>query len=691
MFLRHKKNYWIILCCCLPAVLYGQEADSLRHKQLKTVSVEGKRALQPPQAIPVRTIAAEQLERLPAKDLGDALKYMAGTQVKDYGGLGGIKTVSIRSLGASHTGVFYDYLPVSDGHSGQTNLGIFSRDNVNTLQVFIGSPDDIFHPARMLASAATLQITSAPPVFADGEHIHGSLGFRTGSFHLYHPFLRLDNRLGKHLSSSLNVEYLSQQGDYPFTYQNHNITVKGIRENAALRHFRVESNLFFRQKDQLATAKLFYFRSSQELPGAIVYYNPICHQRMEEEILMGQLHYHHHSLFRSAERWKFQSNAKAYYSMLEYTDPDYLNAAHLLDNIYRQWEYLLSNTLLRRFGPHFALSLANDETLNHMNCNLANFEPPTRIAALTALSGKHETYWKTSENRTWVPGHAITFALLHNAYFDFASGSRSGFTRKWSPSANLLLSLSSTKHKGSSISLRISYKDIFRMPSFSENYYRFFNDDLLLPEDVKESNIGLQFQWLNRRGRQLQGGVDAFYNNVENKIVAVPNQNLFVWTMINYGKVGVTGMEAQWQWTDAETFARHHLQWNAQLNYTFQRALDLSDPHSKTYRHQIPYTPVHTGSGLFGLRWRQTQCLYTLLWVGPRYTLGQNTDANRVDAYTDHGFSVKHSLLFHARKARTLRCDLQLDLLNLADRHYEVIRNYPMPGRQLQAKINLYF
>ena len=45
------------------------------------------------------------MERLGIHDMGDALKRFAGVQVKDYGGVGGMKTVNIRGLGAGHTGV----------------------------------------------------------------------------------------------------------------------------------------------------------------------------------------------------------------------------------------------------------------------------------------------------------------------------------------------------------------------------------------------------------------------------------------------------------------------------------------------------------------------------------------------------------------------------------------------------------
>ena len=34
---------------------------------------------------------------------------------------------------------------------------------------------------------------------------------------------------------------------------------------------------------------------------------------------------------------------------------------------------------------------------------------------------------------------------------------------------------------------------------------------------------------------------------------------------------------------------------------------------------------------------------------------------------------------------------IHLEAMNLADKNYEVIRNYPMPGRQFQAKISVSF
>ena len=60
------------------------------------------------EVIPSHTMKGEQLQRLNTHNIADALRYFAGLQLKDYGGVGGIKTVNIRSMGSNHLGIFYD-------------------------------------------------------------------------------------------------------------------------------------------------------------------------------------------------------------------------------------------------------------------------------------------------------------------------------------------------------------------------------------------------------------------------------------------------------------------------------------------------------------------------------------------------------------------------------------------------------
>ena len=54
---------------------------------------------------PLQVFSKDALKNLHALQVSDAVKHFAGVTVKDYGGIGGLKTVSIRSLGAQHTAV----------------------------------------------------------------------------------------------------------------------------------------------------------------------------------------------------------------------------------------------------------------------------------------------------------------------------------------------------------------------------------------------------------------------------------------------------------------------------------------------------------------------------------------------------------------------------------------------------------
>ena len=84
---------------------------------------------------PVQSIGREQLEAMGAQSVADAVKHFAGVTVRDYGGIGGLKTVSVRSLGVAHTAVSYDGVTVSNAQAGQIDVGRFALDNVEELSL----------------------------------------------------------------------------------------------------------------------------------------------------------------------------------------------------------------------------------------------------------------------------------------------------------------------------------------------------------------------------------------------------------------------------------------------------------------------------------------------------------------------------------------------------------------------------
>lgn len=69
---------------------------------------------------PLFTMSEERMKVMGVTDISDALHRLPGVNIRDYGGAGGMKTVSVRGFGTTHTGVIYDGIVLSDCQSGKS-------------------------------------------------------------------------------------------------------------------------------------------------------------------------------------------------------------------------------------------------------------------------------------------------------------------------------------------------------------------------------------------------------------------------------------------------------------------------------------------------------------------------------------------------------------------------------------------
>lgn len=107
----------------MPVEVSAEEhTDSLSH-QLREVVVTARKPNE--DIIPAQVLSGEELHRLNSNSVADALRYFSGVQVKDYGGVGGIKTVNIRSMGTNHTGVVYDGVELGNARTDKSILASF--------------------------------------------------------------------------------------------------------------------------------------------------------------------------------------------------------------------------------------------------------------------------------------------------------------------------------------------------------------------------------------------------------------------------------------------------------------------------------------------------------------------------------------------------------------------------------------
>lgn len=95
--------------------------------------------------------------------MADALKYFAGVQIKDYGGLGGLKTINVRSLGAQHVGVYVDGIRITNAQNGTVDLGKFSLSAMESVSLYNAHKQEQCQSASEYASGATVYLRTRRP------------------------------------------------------------------------------------------------------------------------------------------------------------------------------------------------------------------------------------------------------------------------------------------------------------------------------------------------------------------------------------------------------------------------------------------------------------------------------------------------------------------------------------------------
>ncbi|MBQ1699648.1 MAG: TonB-dependent receptor, partial [Bacteroidales bacterium] len=258
------------------------------------------------------------------------------------------------------------------------------------------------------------------------------------------------------------------------------------------------------------------------------------------------------------------------------------------------------------------------------------------------------------------------------------SGSTHGIGRSRATRTVLMPSLSGRWKVSERFSLDGFARRTFRMPTFNDLYYTTVGSKSLLPEDALQFSFGAAWSPLSGPEGDLSLKADVYRNYLRNKIIAVPTSNQFRWSMYNLGKVRMTGAELAGEYS--RTVGR--VGFGLAGRWSFQRASDLSDRDALTWKGQIPYIPLHSGSAdLYATfdGWRLDLICFA---TGERFSTSANLPAYRLAPWTSLDAALAKEFKVLGRQATA-----RLSLNNLLDEQYEVVDNYPMPG--FNAMLNL--
>ena len=612
------------------------------------------------EVIPSQTLSGEQLEKLSAHSVADALRYFSGIQLKDYGGVGGIKTVNIRSMGTHHLGISYDGIELGNAQNGQIDLGQFSLDNVEEITLFNGQKSALLQPASDFGHAGAVYIRTRAPRFEEDKNYNLQFKAKYGSSDMLRLSALWEQKLSAKVSSSVSAEVLTASGKYKFRYSRKHqdgtiaYDTTAIRQNGDIWAVRAEGNLHGMLDDGFWKFKVYTYHSERGIPGAIV--NNVWRrgERQGDHNFFTQGRWQQ----QLSEKLTTQAVAKYAYYHTHFVNRD--TTQLMVDNTYKQQELYFSTSNVYDFLPWWSASLCYDFKWNKLDSDMRQFVEPQRYSNYLSLATAVNT------DCFKMQGSVLMTAVKDHTRKAVSPKSVTEYTPA--------VFVNYTPFETCDLSIRAYAKKSFRMPTFNDLYYTDLGNALLKPESALQYNVGLSFdhQW---RGlvRFFHIQADAYYNSVHDKIVAYPKGQQFRWTMLNLGKVHIKGIDVEAELTLVPT---SDLLVTGRVQYTYQDARDVTDPNDSYYRDQIPYIPWHSGSAILNVQYKGWDLNYSFIYAGERYNQQENIKYNYMQPWYTSDVSLSRQF-----QVKSLKCKVMLEVNNLFSQDYDVILNYPMPKR----------
>lgn len=658
----------------LLALGVGAKAETTQKDSIQTIKgVEITARLTQREIVPAQSLKNADLQRLNSQSIADALRFFSGIQLKDYGGVGGIKTVDIRSMGTHHLGIFYDGIELGNAQNGQIDLGQFSLDNIDEISLYNGQKSAIFQPASDFGNAGSVYIRTRKPRFTDGKSYNVKLKAKYGSSDLVRLSALWEQRLSSAVSTSLNAEHLTSSGKYKFNYRR--VTPSGVvaydttavRQNGDIRADRIDFNVNGILQRGYWNTKVYFYNSQRGIPGAIV--NNVW-RRGERQ---SDLNFFVQNRFQKdiTDRFSTQWLAKYAFYRTHYVNKDTTQLP--ADNRFWQQEFYLSSANAYEILPNWSISASYDFRWNKLNADTYRFVFPTRFSNMISLATAFEARFIRIQGSVLA---SFIHDKLHPTTRLMPGMKATDNITKFTPALFIDFPIIDKATNGAStkLSVRTFAKRSFRMPTFNDLYYTDLGNSNLKPESATQYDLGVVFnkQYNGHLLKNVQFQADGYYNTIHDKIIAYPKGQQFRWTMLNLGCVHITGIDVMGA---IALQPINDLVVTARLQYTYQDARDVTNASDVFYKDQIPYIPYNSGSAIVNLAYHNWTLNYSFIYSGKRYNQQENIPNNYMQPWYTSDVSLQYDF-----KAFGTKCRAMLEVNNILNQKYDVILNYPMPG-----------
>ncbi|MDX2129597.1 MAG: TonB-dependent receptor [Chloroherpetonaceae bacterium] len=647
--------------------------DTLKAFESKEKLVEETRLSQEISSLlPFQELSAKDFMRFSPQSVSDAVRFFRGAFLRDYGGIGGFKTLSLRGLSSNHTMVLYDGIPFTDNQTGQIDLGRLSIQSISKISLSQAGNESLNSPAIALPVSSVLNLESSPlpkkTLFSTGK-----IQLLVGAFG--------EKRLGGEIRKSLNdigqinfsSEYISASGRYTYLSENQTLFE---RQNSDLQSLRIEAKLFKNRllsegkSDYALTA--FTFLSDRGLPNAAIIGNEEnSAQRLKNIDSFLQFNYSH-DVFTDA---LLKLSGKAEFHQTLFRDPNALVTGGVDDRYNLIGLYgggSLSKTLFSMNGiSAVEASLSADWLENFLSTTLPEFDQINRSQATLGIIVQSRfdrldfitslSFQSLSDRRT-----ETEITASHTSLFQaFAYSLSLGYTI---PTTTLKISA--------------TYSRNLRLPSINERYFTRVGNPNLRPEIAGQLNLGIRYALAYQPAKlDFETYIDGYLINSDDKIISIP-RDAFNWSVQNVGQSLSTGIETGIR---LRVFPLELFESEIEINYSYQSVKDKTE-NSPTFNSQLPYIPFHSFNLRLFLKYQNFSLHSSVSQSGYRFSLPENSQSNFLPSYSLFDITLSYEFV-----TEFLKHKLITDIRNVFSENYVIIRSFPMPPRNARIIYELSF
>ena len=311
-------KYLLLFIVFIKFCLLGFSQDTI--KQLPEVSIVPVLEQKLKTLVNTQLISSKQIDVLQPEDIGVLLQKTSGTSVKSYGGLGGLKTVSVKGLNSQHTAFVQDGFLLQNAQTGQLNLGQIMVDNISEISLNEGAKQSFLLPVSAYTKGSLISISSKFNQFENKNTSASNFTVGVGSFGQLNTYLSSKYERNQFLLSSY-LKYRKAEGDYPFEVSNGSQTLSENRMNNDLKDRYGGVTVAYQFKNKAEIRSITNFKEIQQgLPGAVILYNNASNQRLNVNQVNTKLDFTH---FYKKLYYRIHSTYSK--DKLNYIDPSFLN------------------------------------------------------------------------------------------------------------------------------------------------------------------------------------------------------------------------------------------------------------------------------------------------------------------------------------------------------------------------------